>query len=157
MEIAFAIGVMLVVVLLLFLLVRVFIFKPLKQLGDAVEQVARGEKAVNFHAGRTKKIGRIYGSLAKIVENIDTLNENFTKAEDAIRHGKLSYRLTDSRLGGVFGEILDKTNQMIHEFDLCFDLLTEPVIMIDSNFADAVECSVLADKLNGMCEMFVFG
>ena len=133
MAIALAIGIVLVVVLLLILLTRIFIFKPLMQLGEAAEQVARGEMMVNFPARRFGKIGRIYDSLAKISDNINILSENFAKTEDAIKHGKLSYRLEDSRLGGVYGEILNKTNHIIHEFDLCFDLLTEPVILTDTN------------------------
>ena len=133
MEFAIVIAVVLVVAVLLLLFARIFIFIPLAKLSETAELVARGETAVNFQTGRSGKIGRIYGSLAKIVENIDILNQNFAKAEDAVKHGRLSYRLDDSRLGGAFGEILDKTNQIIHEFDLCFDLLTEPVIMIDTS------------------------
>ena len=133
MEVLIVIGNVFVVVLLLFIFARVFIFKPLTRLNEVVELIARGETAINFQVKRRGSIGRIYGSLAKIVENINVLNQNFTKAEDAIRHGKLSYRLNESRLGGAYGEILDKTNQIIHEFDLCFDLITEPIIIIDTS------------------------
>ena len=133
MELVMAFVIVLLIVLLLILLARIFIFKPLAQLNKAIELVASGETSLNFQVGRRGIIGRINGSLAKIAKNIDVLNENFTKSEYAIKHGRLSYRLNDSSLGGVYGEILDKANQIIHEFDLCFDLLTEPVIMVDTN------------------------
>ena len=141
MEIAIAIGIMLVIALVLFLLARAYIFRPLALLDEAAEQVARGETAVNIHLKGRGRFGRIFGSLAKIIENIDVLNENFTKGEDAIRRGRMSYRLTDSRLKGSFGDMLEKTNKMIHEFGDLLDMLSEPIIITDSNL-----CTVYANK-----------
>ena len=133
MEVTIAAGFVIVLMLLLIIYARVRIFKPLAQLDEAARQVALGKTRINFSKIKSGRIRSIHGSLAKIAENIDILNEHFTQGEYAIKHGRLTLRFDDSRLGGAYSEILNKANQIIHEFDLCFDLLSEPVVLIDTN------------------------
>jgi len=126
-------GVILLLIWMPVLWVRRYIGKPLTDLSEASDLIAGGNMAVNLSLGRTDEIGQVAQSFHKIIKSMDYLEENFSKAENAIRHANVAYRLEDSRLEGSFGKILDMTNSILYEYLDFIDMLTEPIIIVDRN------------------------
>ena len=117
--------------MLLVVLARIFIIKPLAQLCEAAEKIAQGKIAVNLSSKKGGKFGRVFGSLQQIANNLEILNENFSNGEAAIKRGIVSHRLKDPRLRGAYGSLLDKTNSIIYEFVGFMNLFSEPVAITD--------------------------
>ena len=107
---------------------------PIHSLTKLASDVSKGNINVNIRRGSLSKdeIGQLYSSFLDIVKNLNILEENFIKGENAHRHGDVLYRLEDSRLEGYFAKILTRANNIADEFLLSFDVLTEPFIYIDA-------------------------
>jgi len=71
--------------------------KPLQTLAESAKEVAKGNLEVNFDVSRNDEISQVAQSFMAIVNSLKTLQENFTKAENAMTG--------DSQLGGVYDEM----------------------------------------------------
>jgi len=111
------------------------ILKPINRLAAAATCIARGNVNVNIDTkGPNDEIGQLSSSFAGIVESLNIMQESFRKSAYAHQHGNILYRLDDSRLEGTYSELIKQTNDIIHEFVLTFDNLSEPFLYIDNNF-----------------------
>jgi len=108
------------------------ILTPLKSLARDAKEVAKGNISINFQH-RTDEIGQVSNAFLEIVNSMNILLDNYKEAEHSLQHGHILHKLEDSRLEGVFAEIMHRTNGVCHEHILCFEALTEPFIFIDDN------------------------
>jgi len=106
---------------------------PIRILVQEANNVANGRFGINRYKGSNDEIGEVFKSFEAITDNVNLLLENFEKGVYAFQHGEMSYTFSESRLKGDFAKILEDVNQITHEFLVCFEQLTEPLIMIDSN------------------------
>jgi len=105
------IGVLLAAILITVIIHRSLI--PLKDLADTAKDVARGNLDVSFNICRNDEIAQVSQSFLEIVTALNLLQDNFRKAESAITSSDTIYMLEDSRLSGVYDEMLTRTNNVI--------------------------------------------
>ena len=86
---------------------------PLNALTNTAKDVARGNLEVKFDLRRNDEISQVSQSFLEIVTALNILKDNFRNAESAMTSSGTIYMLEDSRLGGVFDEMLVKTNNVI--------------------------------------------
>ena len=126
-----------VIIMLLsaFLIVMVIHFTliPLTKLTKAAHEVANGNFDVRFTVNKNDEISQLSASFLMVVNSLNILQENFKKAENAMKRGDILYRLKDIELGGKFNDILTNANNIIEEFQMFFELLSEPIVIIDSD------------------------
>ncbi|MCL2387218.1 MAG: methyl-accepting chemotaxis protein [Defluviitaleaceae bacterium] len=122
-------GVILAGILLIVVITRAL--RPLSGLADVANSIAEGDTRVNLQARGNDEIGQVTAAFREVVGSMNTLSDNFTKAETSLQRGNLLYRLEDNRLKGSFAQILDSTNNIINEFREFFELITESIIVID--------------------------
>jgi len=123
-------GILLATVLMV--LIVYWSLTPLKHLAVSAKEVGRGNLNVKFDLGTRKndEIAQVSQSFLEIVKALNILQDNFRKAENAMEHRDILYRLEDSRLGGAYNEMLSMTNDIIDEFQNFFELLSEPIVII---------------------------
>jgi len=131
-KIGIVLGVVAVLIWIPIFYIRNFIGKPLVQLSEVSERIAAGDMAINLRTDRNDEIGHVFHSFAKIIKSMDILKDNFREGEEAIRQGRVSHKLKDSRLEGAFNDVLEMTNSIIYEFVDFMGLLSEPIIIIDN-------------------------
>ncbi|MCL2387750.1 MAG: ATP-binding protein, partial [Defluviitaleaceae bacterium] len=85
---------------------------PLPLLVKAAKDVSHGNNNVHFNTQRKDEIGQVSQALSEIVNALNLLQDNFIKAEEAILHGQ-DFQLEDPRLGGVFDDIFERTNNIV--------------------------------------------
>ena len=133
-SIATSIAPMIVSMVFIIILVVTFInriYKPLKPLAVTAMDVAGGNLDASFDIHGEDEIARVSRSFMEIVNTLNVLRSNFKKVEHAMTRGDIGYRIRDSRLDGVYDEMLSITNGIIEEFQNFFELLTEPIVIID--------------------------
>jgi len=86
---------------------------PLKALAEKANEVAHGNLEVNFNIRRNDEISQVSQSFLEIVKALNRLRGNFARAEDAMARGVELHKLEDSRLGGVFDEMITRTNNIL--------------------------------------------
>ena len=132
--ILFAIGVIgLAVAIGVTLLVMLKQLSPLSGLTNDAREVAKGNTAINFRTQRKDEIGQVSNAFASVVRSLRILTETIEKGEKAINHGDLAYKLKDERLEGAFDEILNMTNVALNSSNAVFEMITEPILLIDRN------------------------
>jgi len=104
-------GVIMAAILMIFIIQRSL--TPLNALAATAKDVANGNLEVTFEARRNDEISQVSQSFLEIVTALKILQENFRKAETAMTCRDAVYTLEDSRLGGVFDEMLARTNNVI--------------------------------------------
>ncbi|MCL2616383.1 MAG: methyl-accepting chemotaxis protein [Defluviitaleaceae bacterium] len=107
---------------------------PSSRLAQLANDVANGNFNVNYPAASDDEIGQVFKAFEKITNNFKLLLENFEQGVYAFQHGEMGYKFKESKLQGDFAVILQDVNHITHEFLICFEQLTEPLIMIDSNY-----------------------
>ena len=86
---------------------------PLNDLAATAKNVAHGNLDVKFDISRNDEISQVSQSFFEIVTALNILQDNFRKAENAMKSSDADYVLEDSRLGGVYDEMLARTNNVI--------------------------------------------
>jgi len=86
---------------------------PLNALTNTAKNVARGNLEVTFDIHRKDEISQVSQSFLEIVTALNILKDNFRNAESAMTSSGTIYMLEDSRLGGIYGEMLAMTNNVI--------------------------------------------
>ncbi|MCL2386349.1 MAG: methyl-accepting chemotaxis protein [Defluviitaleaceae bacterium] len=104
---------------------------PLSRLASDAREVAKGNTAINFRTNKKDEIGQVSDAFAAVVQNLNILKEDMQKGETEIKNGNLLYRLGDSRLQGGFEEILSTINVALDASNTIFEMLTEPVLIVD--------------------------
>ncbi|MCL2187229.1 MAG: ATP-binding protein [Defluviitaleaceae bacterium] len=104
-------GVLLATVLILIIIHAAF--KPLQKLADKADEIAKGNVDVVFEVKNNDEISQVGVAFMEIVRMLNILRSNFEKAENAITHGEIIYTIEDTRLGGVYDEILARTSNII--------------------------------------------
>jgi len=104
---------------------------PLTTLNTAAKEVASGYLNARFNLSHNDEIAMVGESFLSVVDALKSLQNNFNKAQHAMARGDLLYRLDDASLGGAYNEILQNTNSMINEFQTFFELISEPIVIID--------------------------
>jgi len=125
---------MLIGMVLATVLLTVFIrwaFKPLATLTAAAKEVAKGNLDNRFNVDSDDEISMVAESFLMVTDALRVLQDNFKQAEAAMARGDLLYRLKDASLGGAYSEILGNTNSILNAFQTFFELLSEPIIIID--------------------------
>jgi len=69
----------------------------------------------------------------QIIDSLHLLNENFVAGVSVLQRGDILFALDDSRLEGVFAEILEHVNNITFRYKNIFEQITEPIIIIDKN------------------------
>ena len=149
-----AAGLLLAFVALLFLTGR--ITKPIKQLAQNADEVARGNIAANFNTMRKDEIGQVSRSFAGVVNSLNIMTENFQKSSYAHQHGYMFHKMKDNRLEGIFADLLQLSNDMVHEFVLTFDHLSEPLLYIDDNFK-VIYANIVTQEHTGIAVEDILG
>ena len=107
--------------------------KPIIKLKIAAQEIAKGNIAVNFESNRADEIGDVSRAFQDIVKNLNLMHDNFQKGAYANQHGDILYKLKDSRLTGFYSELMSLANDIVHEFVLTIDCLTEPFLYVDKD------------------------
>jgi len=87
--------------------------KPLQALALGAKEVSKGNIAVPFRVNRNDEIGQVANAFTEIVRVLNILRSNFKKAENAMTRGGTEFTLGDSRLGGIYGEMLTSTSTIV--------------------------------------------
>ena len=116
------------------LLISGVVSTPIVKLKAAALEIAKGNIAVNFDSTATDEIGEVSRAFQDVVKNLQLMHENFQKGAYANQHGDILYRIEDSRLQGFYSEIMTLANNIVHEFVLTIDCLTEPFLYIDKDY-----------------------
>ncbi|MCL2217128.1 MAG: ATP-binding protein [Defluviitaleaceae bacterium] len=87
--------------------------KPLEALAVSAQEVSRGNVSVAFQVNRNDEIGQVANAFTEAVRVLNILRSNFKKAENAMTRGDIEYSLEDSRLGGIYDEILSSTGNIV--------------------------------------------
>ncbi|MCL2199632.1 MAG: ATP-binding protein [Defluviitaleaceae bacterium] len=107
---------MVIVIILAAVLMMVIInwsLKPLQNLADGAKEVSNGNIAVTFRVDRNDEISQVSIAFMGIVRALNILRSNFKKAENAMARGEMEYKLEDSRLGGIYDEMLASTGNIV--------------------------------------------
>ncbi|MDR2166389.1 MAG: methyl-accepting chemotaxis protein [Clostridiales bacterium] len=107
------------------------ITKPMQNLTQIAGDVAKGNINVNLKADAKDEIGQVARTFGEIVNSLSILDENFRKAQTANQHGDILHQLQDSRLEGVFADLMKTANGITHEFVLTIDDIISSLIYID--------------------------
>jgi len=86
---------------------------PLAELAKSAGEVANGNLSVKFKVKQSDEISRLAHSFQGIVRAINIMRGNFKNAENAMTSGNAEFTLEDSRLGGVYDEMLASTNNIV--------------------------------------------
>ncbi|MCL1999378.1 MAG: ATP-binding protein [Turicibacter sp.] len=125
-------GMLLIMVAVILLINR--ILKPLKDLTTAARLFAKGIPPEDLNVSASDEISEAYSSFKEITKSINLLEEHFKKAENAMNRGDLLYRLDEPRLGGIYRGMLNNANKIIEGFQNLFELIVEPVFIINANY-----------------------
>jgi len=87
--------------------------KPLQTLALGAKEVSKGNISVPFLVKRNDEIAQVANAFTEIVRALNILRDNFKKAEDAMTRGGTEFTLGDSRLGGIYGEMLTSTSTIV--------------------------------------------
>ena len=87
--------------------------RPLQALAFGAKEVSKGNIAVPFRVNRNDEIGQVANAFTEIVRVLNILRSNFKKAENAMTRGGTEFSLGDSRLGGIYGEMLTSTSTIV--------------------------------------------
>ena len=117
----------------IFILIVMRFLKPLKNLTAALNELARGNTAVNLKITGNDEVGQISMSVLEIVKTLNIMRDDFARAEKAIGEGHVTTRLHNENLNGIFDEIAGRFNNVKSEFLNFLDNFTEPVLIIDAN------------------------
>ena len=123
-------GITLAAALMVFVLHRSL--KPLKALAAAAIDVAAGRAQVNLRVVNNDEIGKVSNAFLKIIETLNSVSQEFSVMSDNIQHGKTHYRIDieNGKLQGIFREIAEQMNNVVHDFEFTIDLMSEPYILI---------------------------
>jgi len=119
-----------------------------RRLVVAANEVAAGNFNINCASAHNDEIGQIFKAFEQITDSIKMLLSNFEKGVRAFQRGDMSYQFAEPRLQGGFAEILQDVNHITYEFLLCFEQLTEPLIMIDGNKRVTYTNSIIKEFAN---------
>ena len=108
-------------------------FIALHELGQAAEELSRGNINMNIpksSANGNDEASRAFASFTDVIELLVDLQDNFIEMSKNTGAGKTHYRIKDSRLIGIFGEITQKANDLINDFEFTLDQLIAPYVLI---------------------------
>jgi len=97
----------------LIVLIIHYSLKSLQALADSATEVSRGNMSVDFRVKRNDEIGQVGNSFIEIVRVLNILRSNFKEAESAMARGETEYNLIDSRLSGIYDEMLTSTSNIL--------------------------------------------
>jgi len=114
------------------LLISWTITKPMEKLIRIAHDVSKGNVNVNIDSSAITKdeIGQLLYAFSSVVQNVNILNENFNKAEQAHQRGHVHHRISDSRLEGAFADIMTNANNIMTEFFLVIEDVSEPILLL---------------------------
>ncbi|MCL2168596.1 MAG: methyl-accepting chemotaxis protein, partial [Defluviitaleaceae bacterium] len=113
------------------------ISKPITRLSANAIELSRGNISIKFkpeEIARTDEVGQVFNSFAEIIKSLNMLKENMREAEEKISHGDVTYLVDKTGFEGSFAGIVEGVNNIILEFCLGYESLTEPFIYIDTSF-----------------------
>ena len=92
--------------------------RPLKELADGAEMVSRGDVSVSFNTDQNDEFGQVSRSFYGIITALNVLGSSFKNAESALMRGDSTYSLTETRLGGIYDEMIASANNIIRHIQL---------------------------------------
>ena len=104
-------GILLAAALIVFIIHRAL--QPLQTLANGANEVSKGNVEVAFNVDKNDEIGRVSTSFMAIVRALSILRSNFKKAEDAMARGEGDFLPEDSRMGGIYDEMLASTSNIV--------------------------------------------
>jgi len=87
--------------------------KPLQALAESAKEVSKGNMAVTFRVNKNDEMSQVGNAFIEIVRVLDILRSNFKKAENAMARGETEYSLLDSRLNGIYDDMLTSTSNIV--------------------------------------------
>ncbi|MCL2227821.1 MAG: ATP-binding protein [Oscillospiraceae bacterium] len=91
--------------------------KPLQHLATRAKGVSEGNLERSFQASKNDEIGQVAASFMEIERILTILHNNFKNAERAMARGETEYNLEDSRLGGIYDEMLASINNIVRHME----------------------------------------
>ena len=91
---------------------------PLKELAEGASEVSKGNVSVSFLIDSDDEFGQVSRSFQEIIVALNVLGENFKNAERALMKGDSAYSLTDTKLGGIFDDMISSANNIIRHIQL---------------------------------------
>ena len=107
----FTVGGIILAALLIVVIVH-YSLKPMETLTVSANQVAQGNLEVKFDVRGNDEISRVSHSFQEILTVLNILHNNFKNAEHSMTQGNAEYKLEDSRLGGIYDDMLSSTNNI---------------------------------------------
>jgi len=104
-------GILLAAAFIVFIIHRAL--KPLAALAEGASEVSQGRLGVKFKVKQNDEISQVSRSFMEIVRVLTILHNNFKKAEDAMIAGGTEFKLEDSRLAGIYDEMLTSTGNIV--------------------------------------------
>jgi len=97
---------------LLIVVIVHYSLKPMGTLAGSAKQVADGNLDVKFDVRGNDEISQVSRSFQEILTVLNILHKNFKNAEHSMTQGNAEYKLEDSRLGGIYDDMLSSTNSI---------------------------------------------
>ena len=105
-------------------------FSDLEKFAQIAEQISQGDIHVDLPKKSNDEAGQAIDALSNIVNSLNVVRNNFVDMTKNTGAGKTHYRINDTRLVGLFGEITQKANDLISDFEFTLDQLSTPYVLI---------------------------
>jgi len=126
------IGVILTVAI--FILVLDSSLSRLVTLAQTARDVSLGNLNVKqLEVKSNDEISQVTTAFYDVATKLKLLHSNFNIAKTALLNRDILYRLSDSRLVGIYADLFDITNGIINEFQEFFELINDPIIIVGRN------------------------
>ena len=124
-------------------------FSDLNKIAQIAEQISQGNTNINFPKKPNDEAGQAVAALENVVNRINVLRDSFAEMTKNTGAGKTHYRIKNAGLVGVFGEVTQKANDLISDFEFTLDQLPTPYILITRDMR-VMHINKSARKLMGM-------
>jgi len=88
---------------------------------------------VQLEVKSNDEISQVTTAFYDVATKLKLLHSNFEAAKTALLNRDILFRLSDSRLLGIYADLFDITNGIINEFQEFFELINDPIIIVGRN------------------------
>ncbi|MCL2456732.1 MAG: methyl-accepting chemotaxis protein [Defluviitaleaceae bacterium] len=125
-------------------------FKPLKQIGEVAERVAKGELSADTGHIKSSKdeVGRVTDAFSEVLQQVRMLAGTMETAANEVSQGNLWFRANENDALGDFARLAGLMNTILNESEDTFTFLTEPVIAVNMRSQLVFRNKTIRDLVN---------